>query len=221
MFASNHVQTATHWWCSENAVDPSVMRLIPFLFETLDALYATVLRFPESWTSDTPTHIRSGATHSMYIGISLPPEGLSLLRAAIGLSGDAFCIAKRLSLTDLASINDPLSKLLAELERLREVRNFFSHLDDRLAKLDKHGITGSVHTNCGIEYDGATGCFHLVLLGNVLYFVSKGSALEANVGKKSFLDLLVSARPTFTELVSHNVHREDCHYPTAEQIYAI
>lgn len=220
MFATDTVQSATHWWCAENTVDPSVRRLLPFLFETLDALYATVLRFPDEWASDIPMRIQSGATHSMYIGIPLSPDALSLLRAAIGLVGDAFCIAKRLSLIDLRNLADPISRLLAQLEQFRDLRNFFAHLDDRLSNLDRHGITGTIQTNCGIEYNGANGCFHIVLLGNVLHFSSKGSALEADVGKNTFLGLLVSARPTYAELANHSIHKQNCHYPPAERIYA-
>ena len=156
----------------------------------------------------------------MYIGISLSPEALSLLRAAIGLAGDAYCIAKRLSQIELASLKQPLSELLRELERLRNLRNFFAHLDDRLANLDEHGITGSIQTNCGIEYSGATGCFHLVLVGNVLHFVSKGAALETDVGKTSFLGLLASARPTYAELANHRAYQQSCNYPASELIYA-
>lgn len=220
MFASDHVFTATQWWCRENAVDPMARRLLPFFFETLDALYATVLRFPVAWASDAQMPIKSGARYSMYIGISLSPEALSLLRAAIGLAGDAYCIANRLSQIELASLKQPLSELLSELQRLRDLRNFFAHLDDHLANLDKHGITGSIQTNCGIEYSGATGCFHLVLVGNVLHYVRNGSALETDVGKTSFLGLLTSARPTYAELANHSAYRQSCNYPASELIYA-
>jgi len=33
-----------------------------------------------------------------------------------------------------------------------DIRNFFTHLDSRITKLDEHGIDGTVNTNCGIKY---------------------------------------------------------------------
>jgi hypothetical protein len=66
MFASDHVFTATQWWCRENAVDPMARRLLPFFFETLDALYATVLRFPVAWASDAQMPIKSASARPTY-----------------------------------------------------------------------------------------------------------------------------------------------------------
>ena len=201
-------------------MDPSTRHLMPFLFSTLDALYATVLPFPAVWGPKIAPGIRIGGTHNTYINLQLTPGSFSLLRAAIGLAGDAFCIAKRLTEINLGNLQAPLSTLHLDLNRWRYLRNFFSHLDDRLGNLDKHGITGSENTNCGIEYNGATGCFHLLLVGNTIHFSSEGGAHEVDVGKESFGALLASARPLFAMLTNHDRHKASCNYPDPEHIYA-
>jgi len=220
MFASNHISTAGHWWRAENNVDAQAYPLLLFLFRTLDALYADVQRFPQQWAGDKPMGIRSGGKYGMYIGLSLSPDSFALLRAAIALQGDSYFIGKRLESLNVGGALKAISQLVQELERFRELRNFFSHLDERIANLDEHGITGTVKTNCGIEYDSAYGCFHLVLVGNVLHFSNKGAPAEADVSKTSFLRLLQSSRSIYEELTAHKIHKPTGGYPAAETIYA-
>ena len=112
-----------------------------------------------------------------------------------------------------------IDALIVELDRFRSLRNFFAHFDERISDLNKHGITGAQNTNCGISYTAnATGCFHIVLVGNVIHFSSNGTAEEIDVGKDSFLQVLQASRSIYDEITSHNIHK--CDYPASGLVYA-
>ena len=162
--------------------------------------------------------MRCGGTNSLVISFDIGPEALFALRGAVGLSGDAYCLVRRLQASKIERLNQPLAEMATALEKFRDLRNFFSHLDDRLAHLDRHGITGTVSAGCGIEYENAKGCFHLVLMGNRIHFTSSGVALEVDVSKVAVLNMLRSARLLYAEITSHKIHKQN--YPGPEALYA-
>lgn len=105
-------------------MDNEAFSLLVFLFRNLDALYATLLQFSNKWADDRAMGIRSGGTYSMYIGIDLQPISWALLRSAIGLYGDIFCITKRLSSLNVGNATQAVHEVLAQTEQFRELRNF-------------------------------------------------------------------------------------------------
>jgi hypothetical protein len=65
-----------------------------------------------------------------------------------------------------------INQMYDHANKFREVRNFFTHLDEVLTNMDKYGITGAVKTNCNITYTAnAKSCVHLVWHKNVFHFV--------------------------------------------------
>jgi hypothetical protein len=54
---------------------------------------------------------------------------------------------------ELMELSPFVPKLFGHANKFRQIRNFFTHLDQILTtKMDENGITGSKSTNCGIEY---------------------------------------------------------------------
>lgn len=58
----------------------------------------------------------------------------------------------KLSPSELKEISPYIHQLFYEANRFREIRNFFTHLDEVFTNMDRHGMTGALKTNCGIEY---------------------------------------------------------------------
>jgi hypothetical protein len=133
MIVGDDILEAAHWFRAENEVAPEVFSLLLFLFRTLDALYGEVLRFPDSWSSSDAAGVRQSGTHNMVISLPEDPEAFALLRSALGLAGDAYCIAKRLEVLETAGAASAIGHLVGCLDATRDARNFFAHLDDRLA----------------------------------------------------------------------------------------
>jgi len=222
MFVSEHISQAAHWWRAENDVDDEVYSLLLFLFRNLDALYVTVSNFPKKWAPDETTNICSSGTHGMYLDIPLAPGRFAILRSAISLSGDIFCIVKRLSNLNIGNISDSVIEFGDYLDEFRELRNFFAHLDDRLADLDHHGITGEHDTNCGIRYTkNSKGCFHMLIIGNTLHFSSEGVPMEIDLGKPRFNRILELSKNIYIILTSHDLHKETSNYPDVHEIYTV
>ena len=160
MYTKQYIDTAVHWWSAENQPDNEVRTLLSFLFENFDALYFAVSNFPEHWSCDSALSVQSGGTHGMHINMGLSPDKMVLLRSAISLSGDIYCILKRLNSLETRGLKSGIDDLILETEQFRVLRNFFAHFDDRITDFDRHGISGEHSTNCGITYTAtAKGCF--------------------------------------------------------------
>jgi len=225
-YASGYIAQAAHWWRAENNPDDRVFALMLFLYQILDALYSDVLAFPPQWAANSTLKMSMGGRTNLIITLPLSPHGLALLRSAIGLVGDAYCICQHLAKLNTANVAEDVEVLLDKVEHLREVRNYFAHLDERIGHPDVHGITGAASTNCGIEYTAASVAnTHLVLVGNVLHFSAKDKAagkaipFSVDVGRGSFSRVLHASRGIYQKLITHKLH--PAKYPPADQLYAI
>ncbi|OEC58377.1 hypothetical protein [Pseudomonas sp. AP42] len=177
-------------WRQQHEADFMLPTLLSFLFQTVDALYCAVKNFPDTWTKAEPVKIVSGGTQSMYIRFNAGPDALFMQKSAISLTGDIWCILKRLNKEKLFDLEQPVSALIDLLDEFRDLRNFYAHLDERLSDLKNNGFTGSCETGCGIRYENAKECFHMILVGNTFYYTSQGKCLKKDIGKRSFRNVL-------------------------------
>ncbi len=220
MFISNHIQSAVHWWSAENSPDNDVRSLLPFLFENIDALYFSITQFPEKWSCESLMGIHNSGKYNRYFKMGLNPRDTVILRSAISLSGDVYCIVKRLSNIDSKSLQPAIDNLLTELDKYRKLRNFFAHFDDRITNLERHGITGAKTTECGINYTEQTvGCFHMAMTGNTFHFCSEGNAETIEVGKDNFIEIINAIEPIYLEIISHKLHGDTSQYPVFSDIF--
>lgn len=177
-------------WRQEHEADFKLPTMLSFLFQTMDALYCAVRIFPDTWTNTEPVKMLMGGTQSMCIRFNAGPDSLLMQKSAISLTGDIWCILKRLKKEELFDLEEPVSALIDLLEEFRDLRNFYAHLDERLSDLKNNGFTGSCETGCGIRYDDAKECFHMILVGNVFYYTSQGKCLKKDIGKYAFRDVI-------------------------------
>ncbi|MHA3736088.1 hypothetical protein ACXR0M_10455 [Pseudomonas sp. Eth.TT006] len=190
-----HIASAIHEWCGNNGIDHEVTNLAPYLIELMQSLEVVVHNMPDTWSNLGMAGMRLGGTGTTSINFTQSPGEHMLLRSAISITGDAFCVTKCLKGLQIGNIEVPIDNLHAELGKLRDFRNFLTHLDDRFKDRKKHGIAGKTTTGCGIEYlDSASDCFHLMLVGNTVHYSDYKIAKEADVGKPAFIDILIATK---------------------------
>lgn len=215
---------AYHWWAYEAGArerpeERHVVGLLKFLFDTLDALWAIARTLPENLAPPAQEGMVMAGVENVMVDIPVAPNAWAAVRSAISLSGDAFCIAKRLEGTSVPTLRDAVRELLTELTAQRDFRNFLAHLDERMTDLETHGITGDAETRVGLRYEGARACFHLIVRSNEVSFSSRGRVCSVGIGKADFGRLLAAARPLYRLLCSHRIHAAN--YPPAEELYAL
>jgi hypothetical protein len=180
-------------WCGVNSdeVDWQVSNLAPYLFELMKSLAVVVNNIPETWPNLGVSGMQLGGKQTTCINFTQSPKDHMLLRSAISLTGDAHCVTKCLRTMKIGSLKQPIDNLHAELDKLRDFRNFLTHLDARFSDRAVHGISGATKTGCGIEYtETASDCFHLMLVGNTVHYSDRKLAKEAHVGKEVFQKIL-------------------------------
>ncbi len=126
--------TASHWWTAERkdrSMDQRALRLLILLFETLEALHATTRQIPDEWTQPEPGTSLIGSAHNIHLSTPIPTDKLIILRASITLVGDVFVISRALSRMDILELAEPVENLLSASEVFRDLRNFYTHLDER------------------------------------------------------------------------------------------
>jgi hypothetical protein len=213
-------QIAVHFWydARKENVDRRVSKLLPFVFYTLDSLYEVTQKLPDrSRTHDNVPIIN--ATNFFVIG--LPDSNYyHNIRLTLALVSDLYFLLEGvLNLGELMEIQSIISQMDAEARKFDDIRNFFTHLDTRITKLNEHGIDGTVNTSCGIRYANAKECFHLVVGQGEIHFSDKKVAKEIDVSKSAFDPIFEEARRLFAELCNNRLENGRKTFPRPESIY--
>lgn len=188
-----NLRSNIHRWCCSNDVDFEICNLSGYLFELMDALDFTVGNMADNWPNPKPKKMQIGGSNTTVLALPLPPKELMLFRSAISLTGDAHCVTKALLTLKLGDLKSPVEKLHAELDKQRDLRNFLTHLNDRLIDRKTHGISGFTKTECGIEYtESASGNFHLILADNTVHYSDRGKAKKASVSRAFFIKIIMT-----------------------------
>lgn len=207
MYVGKVIDGCAHDWVMSNNASHKLSTLLSFLFQTMDALYCSVRIFPDVWTNTSPTTALLCGSQSMFIRFNAGPDALLMQKAAISLSGDVYCILKRIKKEKLYDLSGPVDEMLDIYEEFHQLRNFYAHLDDRLANLKVHGFSGDYVTGCGIEYRGAIECFHMVLVGNIFYYTSSGKCLKTDIGRNSFGRLIRQSLKIVEVVAKHGQYK--------------
>ena len=192
-------------------------------FPALDSLYSITRNIPSPWTNSCGMGGSSGGSYGLYWSMPLSPGHYILLRTILSLVSDIHLSSEALiNIGNLMELETPIQLLFDSVRPFRDVRNFFTHLDEVLSEPDIHGVTGPIKTNCGIVYtDTAKGCRHLVLAGDKIHFTYRRGAKEVDIGKSAFNGIFESARLIYAELTSHKLNAEICAHPPADSLYPL
>lgn len=219
------VLVATNWWWMERKHDGAhhfILRLVPFLFQVIESLYFQ--------TRKLPLHHGIGASYKeisesyeITFSMFLPAEDFTTLRVILSLIGDMYNPLQILKKNDhLAELTPFINELFEHTDKFRNVRNFFSHLDEVLTDMVKHGVNGPAKTNCGIEYtEAAKGCVHLVWQQNVLHFTFQKKICEITIDRFVFDPIFQIAKNMYSELISHKLYAEQKNYRPVEELFPL
>jgi hypothetical protein len=216
---------ATNLWWTErkhNGAHHFILRLVPFLFQVIESLYNETRKLPLS-PGRGPTDKEVGGVYVITISMFLPSEEYITLRVILSLMGDIYNPVKVLKENDqLMELTPFINHLYDHANKFREVRNFFTHLDEVLTDMDKHGITGPANTNCGIEYAAtAKGCVHLVWHQNALHFTYKKKVYEIIIDRSNFDPIFQIAKEMYSEIISHKIYAEQKDYRPVENLFPL
>jgi len=184
--------------------DNHVVFLISNTFFSLKALHSLMNDYslPSiSGLSSSPKQItESGGIH---LGMFPNAQKFSQFRASISLTGDIYNCLDAVLQKELYDIKPKIQKLFDETNKFRNVRNFFSHLDNVLKNLKDHGVDGPLTTEFGVEYTAtAKNRFHLVIHQETIYFTYYKKSEKMHIGKSAFIPIFNAARDVFRELLT-------------------
>jgi hypothetical protein len=90
----------------------------------------------------------------------LPPEQFTTLRVILSLVDDIYNSLKILKENNhLAELSPFINELFEHADKFRRVRNFFTHLDEVLTDMDKHGVNWPAKTRCYSIYRSCKGMY--------------------------------------------------------------
>ncbi|MEH6962872.1 hypothetical protein V7079_17840 [Priestia megaterium] len=172
MMLENEIGSAVHWWTVENqSVDRVFVNTVPWIFKTGDALYGSVKHLIPQEEPQKMGMMMSGQ-RNVIINLPITPPSYFHLRGILAMTADLYRITDALlKSTSVVNAESHLKKIKKGSNKFRDLRNFFEHIDDRLINLDKHGVSGEINTNCGIDYlEDTQGCFHLLYDGTLSFY---------------------------------------------------
>jgi hypothetical protein len=213
------LEATNSWWMQrkDRGAHHFIIRNVPFLFLVVEALYLETQKLPlQSQMGSFKQEINKD--YVLTIGMFLPVDRYSTLRTLLSLCGDIYNITSSLLNAkngSLMELQENLQSLFDYANKFRNVRNFFTHLDEALTDMDRHGITGSSSTNCGISYgNNAKGCVHLILDGNdTIHFTSHNKAQQITIERKVFTPIFDYTRAIYSELISHTFAKKKRYTP--------
>ena len=217
----DEINAAVYWWTAQHGADSGPPRtLLLFLIRPLDAPCLAASRLPRTYFSPANGMVLGGS-YNLVIDTP-PPELYVSLRASPACVSDVEAIAEvlleKLSQSSLAPL---LTELYTGTETFRVARNFITHLEERMGRPDKHGITGARSTLWGATYTpDSKGNVHFVLADESMHFTSKGLAESVRCNRQAFEESVFRhARPLLDELTSHRTQATT--YPTAEERWPV
>lgn len=216
---------ATNLWWQERKQKGAhhyIVRTIPLLFQTLDALYIE--------TRKLPLHSQSGRTmgtvseaYTITYGIFLKPVDYATLRSILSLSGDVYEILRPLnSLTgeELLELEAPVKGLYNYSLRFNHVRNFLTHLGEVVTDMVCHGVSGPLVTDSGITYaPTARHCIHLVWDNSTIYFTYNKKERIIVMDKPAYDPIFLGAEEIYQQITSHEINKNEKHYTPLEELY--
>lgn len=219
-----HIGSASRDWCSERyLLGTEIEDILPFVFYTLDSLYITTKGLPVPRPNHvTNLRITNDGTRGTVIMVANSYLEYLPMRLSLALTSDLYSLLIALQKQgNLMEIQHEVDQLCAQAKAFQDVRDFYTHLYDRLVKRKKHGINSALQTKCGVTYgNNAREYFHLVVDQNMIHFSDYNKAKEADVSRSAFEPIFATARNLYTILTtSPKVNAPS--YPSAESLYPV
>ncbi len=195
-----------HWWREnkERGANYLVPKLLPLLFDTIDALYLV--------TRNLPLRAVPGATgpeitkdNTLTIGILLDAKDHVTLRSTLSLIGDIYNISRAfLKNKGLLELEKPIRDLYDAASKFRHARDFFTHIEQMITNMEGNGISGPQISKSGLIYtESAKSCVHLIWKNKVLYFTKDRREWRTPFNKEDFDSIFEKSKKIYEVITNH------------------
>jgi hypothetical protein len=212
------------WWEANKDRKPHhfIVRLVPFLFDVVDALYLVTRNLPLHPVPGTE-NIDVKTPYTINIGIILNTTDFTTLRSLLALTGDITNITRSLIRArkddPLLELEQPIRRLYKKANKFQSARNFFSHFDIMMIDMQNEGISGPINTSSGVNYSSeAISCVHMIWRENRLYFTKGGKERVTIIDKEAFNPIFERAEEIYRVLISHP-NSDRIPYDPVESLY--
>jgi hypothetical protein len=219
---NEHALAATNnWWNENKGRDPHhfIVRLLPFMFDTLDALHFVTRSLPLHTGGDLPK-IEIETPYTIILRIYLDRKDHVTLRSALSLTGDIYNIAHTLiRKKGLLELENPVKEIFDAANRFRHARDFFTHLEQMMTGMEANGVSGPAKSPSGIRYsESAKFCVHLIWHDNVIYYTKANKDLQTTIEREAFDPIFDKAEDIYRVITNH-VHSDLVGYAPIESLY--
>lgn len=206
--------SVNNWWNERKTKGAHhyIVRIIPPLFQAVDSLYLNYKNLPLILVSGIPTSLKQiNTSYTITLGIFLQNNGYSTLRNLLSLTGDIYNFLtplKDLKSTELIELEALIKCLFNEANKFREIRNAYTHLDEILTDMHKHGVDGYLLTDCNLEYQhGVKSCVHLMWNDktSTIYYTYLKKALKIVLDKNAFEEIFNLSCKLYSKLLENNI----------------
>jgi hypothetical protein len=222
---------ATNNWWSERKTKGAhhyIIRVIPPLFQAIDSLYLNYQNLPLLSVRGIPISMKKVDTsYTINLGIFLQNNGYSTLRNLLSLTGDIYNFTtplKDLNSSELLELKTIITSLFKEADKFREIRNTYTHLDEVLTNMDRHGVDGYLLTDCNLEYShGVKSCVHLMWddKSSTIYYTYFKKALKIVIDKKAFAEIFNLSRQLYKKLLENKVDSKAANIKDSSKLYPL
>lgn len=223
--------TATNNWWSERKTKGAhhyIVRVIPPLFQAIDSLYLNYQNLPLLSVRGIPTSLKKiNTSYTITLGIFLQNNGYSTLRNLLSLTGDMYNFLtplKDLNSTELIELETIITSLFNEADKFRGIRNTYTHLDEVLTNMDKHGVDGYLLTDCNLEYQhGVKSCVHLMWddKTSTIYYTYHKESFKIVIDKNAFAEIFNLSRKLYSKLLENNIDSKSTNVKDSVKLYPL
>jgi hypothetical protein len=156
MIDSNVLLASSNWYLNrkQQGADERIQYVLPPIFYTLKSLNIALNKLSLESKTRRPTSKLEERDHVVTWTMFPSNADYANFRAVLSLISDVYYMLEPIKSerNNLMELRPFINQLWNATHRFRNIRDFFSHLDQTLGDLDEFGITGPMETNCGIEY---------------------------------------------------------------------
>ena len=211
--------SAIHWWCTERPnLKPTVKPLLLFTFDTLHRLHETVKNLPIDYTPQKDGFI---GKRNYIINFQKNSSSYNIIRLTLAFISDLyFSLETLMKQGNLMEIQQDIALMGQKARCFDDIRNFFTHMDERLFLLDRHGISGTGNVD-GVQYKKSKENFYLRVAEGVVYFSDYGQLKKTILTTRAFIPIFDDATKLYSKLISHKINSQFCNYPLANTIFCL
>jgi hypothetical protein len=224
---SRVVMIAMPWWIKSRrhqGKDPNskLTELMHLLFRTLDALHIETRKLP-FYAQSGVTGRPKDSPDAFIFALWLKDTDYIALRSILALCGDLiYVLEKLMTLPGLLELGQFMRPLHKRANQFRDARDFFTHMDEALRGHSKHGISGPLKLECGVEFrPKATNNVYVIWHYNALYFSFENKPRKIVLTRPEFDEIFIQARQLYAKIIDDPTTQQFSNPIHPDQVYPL